>query len=98
VLSGVESKEMGLVNHCVESNSEGDAAFLRALEIAREIAPNGPLGVRMAKLAVNKGLQVDMATGSAIEELCYARLLPTKDRIEGLTAFREKRTPVYTGR
>ena len=33
----------------------GDAAYLKALDIAKEIIPNGPVGVRMAKLAINKG-------------------------------------------
>lgn len=35
--------------------------------------------------------------GLAIEEACYAQLIPTKDRLEGLTAFKEKRKPKYHG-
>lgn len=37
-----------------------DAAYMKALDIAEEILPNGPIGVRMAKLAVDKGLQVNI--------------------------------------
>ena len=51
----------------------------------------------MAKAAITHGLEVDLATGLKVEELCYAQLLPTKDRLEGLKAFAEKRKPVYTG-
>ncbi|GCB61545.1 hypothetical protein scyTo_0011329 [Scyliorhinus torazame] len=40
---------------------------------------------------------VDLKTGLAIEEACYAQVIPTKDRIEGLNAFKEKRLPRYTG-
>lgn len=97
VLNGKEAWELGIVNHVVKQNEGGTAAYERALAIAREITPNGPIGVRMAKLAINKGLQVDMETGNAIEEACYAQVIPTKDRIEGLTAFQEKRTPIYKG-
>lgn len=35
--------------------------------------------------------------GLAIEEACYAQLIPTKDRLEGLSAFKEKRKPKYHG-
>jgi methylglutaconyl-CoA hydratase len=39
----------------------------------------------------------DLATGLGIEEACYARLLPTADRREGLRAFAERRPPRFTG-
>ncbi len=44
-----------------------------------------------------QGLNVDLASGLKVEEACYAQLLHTKDRLEGLRAFAEKRPPVYTG-
>ena len=65
---------MGVVNHSVPQNSAGDAAFQRALSLAEEIIPNGPVGVRMAKIAVNRGSDVDINTGLAIEENCYAQV------------------------
>nr|CAD7404011.1 unnamed protein product [Timema cristinae]CAD7434920.1 unnamed protein product [Timema monikensis] len=97
IMDGEESWNLGVVNHVVEQNKEGDAAFQKALEIAREIVPNGPVGVRMAKLAISKGLEVDIGSGNTIEEACYAQVIPTKDRIEGLKAFSEKRSPSYSG-
>lgn len=97
IFDGNEAKKMGIVNHVVEQNDKNDAAYQKALEIAQEIIPNGPIGVRMAKLAINKGLQVDLSTGYAIEEVCYAQVIPTKDRLEGLKAFIEKRKPNYKG-
>lgn len=39
VLDGKEAHGVGLVNHSVEQNDSGDAAYLRALELAREINP-----------------------------------------------------------
>jgi len=97
IVDGQEAKEIGLVNHVVEQNKEGDGAYRRALKLAEEISPNGPVGVRMAKIAITRGSQVDVSTGMAIEEACYAQLIPTKDRIEGLIAFKEKRPPHYKG-
>ena len=97
ILTGTEAFQLCIVNHVVEQNSDGNAAYLKALEIAREIILNGPIGVKMAKLAINSGLEVDINTGFLIEGACYAQLIPTKDRIEGLKAFQEKRTPKYVG-
>ena len=89
--------QIGLVNQSVPQNSNGDAAFVKAVQLAQEILPNGPVGVKMAKVAINRGMDVDIGTAMAIEEACYAQVIPTKDRIEGLTAFKEKRKPNYTG-
>ncbi|CAI5732195.1 unnamed protein product [Hyaloperonospora brassicae] len=87
------AEKVGLVDYAVPE----DKAYDKALEIAREILPNGPVGVRMAKEAIMKGSGVDLATGLAIENACYAQVIPTKDRVEGLRAFKEKRKPQYTG-
>ncbi|XP_040013790.1 methylglutaconyl-CoA hydratase, mitochondrial isoform X2 [Xiphias gladius] len=97
VVDGTEACRLGLVSHSVEQNKSGDAAYLRALELAREINPQGPIAIRMAKLAINQGIEVDLSTGLAIEEACYAQVIPTKDRLEGLAAFKEKRRPHYKG-
>jgi len=97
VLGGKDAANIGLVNHCVEQNEVGDAAYQRALALAQEILPNGPVGIKMAKFAINKGSEVDLASGLAFEEAAYAQVIPTSDRIEALTAFKEKRKPVFKG-
>lgn len=97
ILGGNEAERIGLVNHSVPQNDNGDAAYQRAIKLAQEILPNGPVGVKMAKQAINKGMEVDIMTALSIEEACYAQVIPTKDRLEGLKAFKEKRKPVYTG-
>jgi len=96
-VSGVEAKEIGLVNHFVEQVAEGDAAYHKSVDLAAQIVTQGPIALRMAKAAINRGLSVDIASGLAYEEAYYAQVIPTKDRIEGLTAFREKRAPKYKG-
>lgn len=97
IINGKEGEDIGLVNYVVPQNETRDAAYLRSLELAQKIIPNGPVGVKMAKVAISRGVEVDLTTGLSIEEACYAQVIPTKDRIEGLTAFKEKRTPNYKG-
>ncbi|XP_062369233.1 methylglutaconyl-CoA hydratase, mitochondrial isoform X3 [Cinclus cinclus] len=96
-VDGEEAKSIGLISHVVEQNEAGDAAYRRALALAREFLPQGPVAMRVAKLAINQGMEVDLVTGLAIEEACYAQTIPTKDRMEGLLAFKEKRPPRYKG-
>eukprot|EP01135_Chromosphaera_perkinsii_P004411 Nk52_evm14s280 gene=Nk52_evmTU14s280 len=91
-ISGQEAFDIGLVNHVTEGSS-----YEKALEIAREIIPNGPIALQAAKLAINNGSEVDLNTGLTIEQSNYAKVLASKDRVEGLTAFKEKRPPVYKG-
>ncbi|XP_073084956.1 methylglutaconyl-CoA hydratase, mitochondrial isoform X7 [Manis javanica] len=97
VLDGQEAKAVGLISHVLEQNQEGDAAYRKALDLAREFLPQGPVAMRVAKLAINQGMEVDLVTGLAIEEACYAQTVLTKDRLEGLLAFKEKRSPRYKG-
>lgn len=97
IIDGKEGEDIGLVNYVVPQNETRDAAYLRSVELAKKIIPNGPIGVKMAKVAISRGVEVDLTTGLSIEEACYAQVIPTKDRIEGLTAFKEKRTPNYKG-
>lgn len=97
VITSKDAERYGIVNHVVEQNESSTAAFEKALQIAREIIPNGPVGVKMAKMAINKGLEVDISSGCAVEGFCYAQIIPTKDRLEGLNAFLNKRQPQYNG-
>ncbi|MEW6113242.1 MAG: enoyl-CoA hydratase-related protein [Thermodesulfobacteriota bacterium] len=92
-ITAQEGLEIGLFLEVVEPAKLLD----RCTEIAREIAANGPVAITQAKYAINKGAEASLAVGLAIESNAYAITIPTKDRIEGLTAFREKRKPVYTG-
>uniref|UniRef100_A0A665UQH8 3-hydroxyisobutyryl-CoA hydrolase n=1 Tax=Echeneis naucrates TaxID=173247 RepID=A0A665UQH8_ECHNA len=96
-VGGQRALEMGLVNIAVEQNQTGDAAYREALSLAREILPQAPIAVRMAKEAMNRGVEVDISSAMAIERMCYARVIPTRDRQEGMTAFIEKRPPRYIG-
>lgn len=59
---------------------------------------NGPIAIQQAKFAIKQGMNADLQTGLAIERKAYEMTLPTEDRVEALTAFAEKRKPVFKGR
>ncbi|CAB3406885.1 unnamed protein product [Caenorhabditis bovis] len=91
IFDGEQAAQLGVVNHVA------DDSLGKSLEIARKIIPRGPIAVRMAKLAINLGSQTDINSALTVEQQCYAQIVPTKDRIEGLKAFAEKREPIYKG-
>lgn len=64
---------------------------------AKEIATAAPLSLRQAKIAIDQGFDRDLEAGLALETRAYLELVNTKDRLEGLAAFADKRQPVYSG-
>lgn len=89
-----EALEIGLVNKVTSP----ETLLAECLKMADMIAETGPIAVEMAKYAIDKGIETDLATGLAIESNAYRVTIPTEDRVEGLTAFREKRKPQYKGK
>lgn len=93
-LGAAEALAFGLADRVMEAGS----ALGGALNLARKILPQGPVALRAAKEAIDRGLDEGREGGLRIERECYARTLVTEDRLEGLAAFREKRRPHYQGR
>lgn len=92
-VEAAEALAMGLVEHVYPS----DELLERALAMATRIAAQAPLAIEQAKYAINAGAETDLRTGLLFESRAYDVILPTRDRLEGLAAFREKRPPRYTG-
>jgi methylglutaconyl-CoA hydratase len=92
-ITAKEAEQIGLVEYVVPR----EQLMEKAMEIAEQIVVNAPIAVMQAKIAINRGLDVDLATGLRIEQMAYDITIPTKDRLEGLQAFKEKRKPVYKG-
>ena len=85
--------EIGLVNKVVEPEKLIDSACA----MAQEIAANGPIAVAQAKFAINHGMDAAMSVALPLESKAYEVIIPTKDRVEALTAFAEKRKPNFKG-
>src|SRR4029453_13903714 len=77
---------------------EPEHVLAEAIEAARDICTSAPLSVTQAKKAIELGMQADLNTGLYIEIKPYNRLIPTQDRLEGISAYNQKRQPVFKGR
>ena len=92
-IDAAEALAMGMVNRICPQRE----LLAECTKMAAMICETGPIAIEQAKYAINYGLETDLASGLAIESNAYWVTIPTKDRLEGLAAFREKRKPVYRG-
>jgi len=69
-----------------------------AREIAEVIAKKSPIGLRMAKQALNEVEFMQVEAGYELEQSYSTRLMTTADAREAIHAIVEKRSPVFTGR
>ncbi|HEX2826550.1 MAG TPA: enoyl-CoA hydratase-related protein [Burkholderiales bacterium] len=89
-----EARAIGLANHVYA------AAELRTrgLEMARAIAANGPIAVRIAKQCAQRGADLDLANACVLETNSFALSFATEDQKEGMAAFLAKRAAQFAGR
>lgn len=93
-LSAQEAKEWGIVNKVCSP-----VELLKDVElVAREIMKKGPVAVSLAKQAINDGADLDLPGALAIEKAIFPLVFATEDRVEGVTAFLEKRKAEFKGK
>ena len=85
-ISAAQAQEMGLVSHVYPPEELMD----KAMELAQAIAANAQVAVRESKAAIRRGLQTDMATGTAFEAEAFALCFSTEDQKDAMTAFVNK--------
>ena len=90
-LSATQALEWGLVQRVAPAGQLAEALEL----IARELAALSLSASRTAKALANRALDVDIATGLALEKAMVAEHMRSADAVEGLRAFREKRKPKF---
>ena len=90
-LTAAEALAHGCVDRVVPAGQAREAA----IEIATAIAANSPVGLRQAKRAMRLGLDVDLATGLAVEDSAWRATAFSPDRAEGVRAFAERRAPQW---
>jgi enoyl-CoA hydratase/carnithine racemase len=88
-----EAYAFGLVNRLAEARSALD----ESLEVAGLIGRNAPIALAAAKSAIDDGLGLPLEQALDVEQRAYEKTLASKDRLEGIAAFLEKRPPIYRG-
>jgi enoyl-CoA hydratase/carnithine racemase len=92
-VEAAEARRIGLFHRIVPvAGLEGAAAAL-----ATEMASRSPLAMSYVKEALRGGLDLTIDQGTRMEMDLYLLLFSTQDRIEGITAFKEKRKPEFKG-
>ncbi len=92
IIDAETAGDIGLVQEVVD----GDVMD-RSVELAEEITKKGPLAVKNAKKAINKGRDTTLLEGLEKEKKGFSDLFSTRDQKEGMEAFLDKRKPDFKG-
>jgi enoyl-CoA hydratase/carnithine racemase len=93
-VSAREAFEWGLVNRL----AKGGAWLNEAIDLGRVVASGPPLAAKLAKQAVLAADEASLSAGLDQERRLYELAMATEDRVEGMSAFLEKRRPEFKGR
>jgi enoyl-CoA hydratase/carnithine racemase len=92
-LDASEALRIGLMNRIVPSDQLAE----QATRMGKEMAEKSPLSVAYVKEALYGGMDLTLDQGLRMELDLYLLLFSTHDRVEGVTAFREKRKAKFDG-
>jgi enoyl-CoA hydratase len=94
MITAQEAFQMGIVNKIFSQTS----LMEETKKVALQIAANGAIGVRLAKMAVDTGFNMDLTEACTLESYAFGLGFATEDQKEGMTAFLEKRKPNFKGK
>lgn len=94
MIDAQEALRIGLVNKVVPKEDLMEVT----MKMAQEMASKGPIALRYTKEAIYKGMDMTLEQGLRLEADLYLLIHTSKDRTEGIQAFREKRAPKFEGK
>ncbi|MBW2369086.1 MAG: enoyl-CoA hydratase/isomerase family protein, partial [Deltaproteobacteria bacterium] len=93
-ITASEAEHCGLVDKVVPREKLMEAS----IALARKISKNGPIAIKAIKRLLNKSYDVPLEEGLSMERDEFGKVCASNDKVEGITAFFEKRKPIYTGK
>lgn len=93
-VTATEAELLGFVNRVVQPDRWREAA----IELAAEVAAGPPIASRLAKKAVLSAEEGPLSSAMQAERRLMELAFATEDRVEGMTAFVERRAPEWKGR
>jgi enoyl-CoA hydratase/carnithine racemase len=94
LLDAREAHRLGLVNRLVVEGK----ALSEAKRVARDLARRAPHAIGLTKQLLNAAVDLDLQRGIQLEALAQSIAIKTDDHREGVSAFREKRSPKFEGK
>lgn len=94
LIKAEEACRIGLVNKVVPV----DALMAEVAKMAAKIAAKPAMALKVTKMLINTGSNVDLESALRLESQAFALLFSTEDEKEGVGAFLEKRPPAFKGR
>ena len=91
------SSEEAFIDGVVDFLSPDGEVLETAIDLATELMGSAPLSLRASKYAILKGSMLPLDAGFEVEKEAYSMILNSKDRIEGLKAFTQKRLAKWSG-
>lgn len=92
IFDAAAAEKMGLVNKVVPV----DSLLEEARKLARKLASKPAVAMKMAKAAINTGVNLDITSALTLEIQNFIIAFASDDRKEGMGAFMEKRKPNFT--